>query len=98
MNEQEKWNISAEERLGRFTIEEDLIRSNPAQALGLMRDIIIIEAKWDWFTKKVQYLGISHLFDPLKDIECDIPHYRLSLSENGVKAENRAWPDFEDED
>ena len=67
---------------GRFAITYDFIESKELSfddKLSIFKDIFILDSRCEYHSKKMIYIGISKLFDEVKEGEI-IPEYNCILS------------------
>lgn len=70
--------------MGRFAIDEVLLRSDPYALQGIFKYCVVVEAKSNFMAGRVEYTALSALFDPIAEGEV-VPWYEmtLSVSDNG---------------
>ena len=59
-------NITREHRYGRFVISRHFIEDNPELVKRIMGDCIIVRAECNFATDYIEYVALSHWFDPVE--------------------------------
>lgn len=75
-------------RVGRFTLDMDLVQSGDEALLRLFGQVIVVETRFSDRCWSTDYLAISPLFDELDEGE-KTPEYVFEFSPDGVKARRR---------
>lgn len=56
-------------RMGQFFVQDDFLFRKPELALGLMKDILILDARWCYDRQGILYTGIGPPFKQLPEGE-----------------------------
>lgn len=93
LEEDSRENIIEANRIGKFTIADKLLRKSPLKILEAMSNFLVVEAKFSFYQRAVEYKAYSLLFD-LVGIGFEIPEYEIVICSNGeVKAKKIQYGD-----
>ncbi len=68
-------------KLGRFKVSEEFIRRDWRSLLQLFANFVIVDAKWNFATRSVEYLAFSELFEEIED-GVEAPDYAIEVTKH----------------
>lgn len=70
-------------KLGKFTINSNVIKENPDLARHILSDMIVVRAEQMFVANEIEYIAISDLFRDVPRYEIT-PSYKIEVDENAV--------------
>jgi hypothetical protein len=77
-------------RIGKFTVDVDLIEKYPEAVRDLMGRCIVVRAKMMFVSREIQYTALCDDFDVVSQMDLP-PDYRAVFWKEGDRAFFRGW-------
>lgn len=82
--------------LGRFGIRLELIRRDWKKVQQFMREMVVVEARYDFAMDEIKYTALSDLFEPVPLLN-DPPWYRVKFITVQHRCADQMWMEVTEE-
>ena len=69
-------------RTGKFYVSLDFIQKTPEQCMSIMQNFLVVDARANIVTDRVEYFAMSPLFD-IVEFGDATPEYRIEITSSG---------------
>ena len=83
-------NLFTERRLGKFYVSFAVLERNPERVTGMLSGMLIVEAKANYYNKRIEYVAYSERFDATED-GCEPELYIATGSKNELGELSFHW-------